>query len=76
MTDLTDEQIHKDNPHFGPVIRLIEEGPYRSKRFDFTFYRTVGAYDSSWEDEPNCKFDAWATYLWSPSSECWVLGDN
>ena len=76
MTKLTDERIRADNPHFGPIIRLIEEQAYRSKHFDFNFERTVGAHGSCFPDAPNRKFDAWATYLWSPSKNDWVLGAN
>lgn len=76
LPELTEEQIRKDNPHFGPVIRLIDEGPYHSGKFDFTYFKTVGAYRSKHEGEPEKLFDAWATYLWSPRRNKWVLGAN
>ena len=77
LCPLTDEQIKKDNPHFGPKVRIVEPiKPYESKNFDFKFSQTVGAYDSRFECEPDDFFDAWATYLWSPSKNIWVLGAN
>ena len=79
MKALEEQQIRRDNPHFGPDIRLIEEGPYKAEGktlFDFTHYRTVGAHGSEHEEAPGRKFDAWATYLWSPSRHEWCLGAN
>ena len=79
---LTEELIRKENPHFGPKIRVIEEGPYKSKRFDFNYMITVGAYDSEVDfsleqDGSKIKLiDAHATFLWSPTKKRWVLGAN
>jgi len=74
---LTEDIIRRDNPHFGPVIRVVEEvEPYTSEGFDFSFKITVGAHHSKFMDEPNTLIDAWATYLWSPSCDEWVLGAN
>lgn len=76
MQELNEEKIRVDNPHFGPEIRMIEEGPYESEVFDFTHYRTVGAHGSKHAHDPSWTFDAWATYLWSPSRQEWCLGEN
>lgn len=83
MIKPTDKQIRNDNPHFGPVIRVVEPiAPYQSKEFDFTHSIVVGAKNSEIEDidyKGNIfirKVDAWATYLWSPSKCKWVLGAN
>lgn len=72
--DLQGKQIRKDNPHFGPVIRVIEKRPYSSKEFDFNYLIVVGARNS--ESYDNRKIDAWASYLYSPSKGKWVLGAN
>ena len=80
MEQLTESQIRADNPHFGPVIRQIEEiQTYNSKTFDFTHTQTVGAKNSvmpGYGIEPDIIVDSWATYLWSPSKNIWVLGAN
>uniref|UniRef100_A0A6H1ZRS2 Uncharacterized protein n=1 Tax=viral metagenome TaxID=1070528 RepID=A0A6H1ZRS2_9ZZZZ len=76
-TELTNERIRQDNPHFGPVIRTVESiKPYQSPHFDFTQKVVVGAENSGWPEEPGRQFDAWATYLWSPSRNDWCLGAN
>ena len=79
MKELTEEIIRSDNPHFGPVIRNIEEGPCSSSIFDFTYYKTVGAHNSKMGHHitgESMMVDAWATYLWSPSKQEWILGSN
>lgn len=82
LQELTEQQIRSDNPHFGPVIRLVEEGAYLSRHFDYTYFLTVGARDSKidWsliQDGSDIRtMDAWATYLWSPSKQHWDLGAN
>jgi hypothetical protein len=73
MSQLTEEQIKKDNPHFGPVIRFIEAEPI-SGEGDFTLAITVGAHNSKHMGGSRI-FDAWATYLWSPAKG-WCLGEN
>ena len=81
MEPLTEDQVRKDNPHFGSVIRLIEPiKSYTSNEFDFTHIQVVGAKNSTLSGFgilPDVKgHDAWATYLWSPSKKTWVLGAN
>jgi Fe-S cluster assembly iron-binding protein IscA len=80
---LTEELIRKENPHFGPKIRVIEEGSYESKcGFDFDYFITVGAQDSKIDmsleqDGSEVQIvDAHATFLWSPKERRWVLGAN
>jgi hypothetical protein len=72
MSQLTEEQIRKDNPHFGPVIRFIEAKTISEG--DFTLVVTVGAHNSKHAEEPRI-FDAWATYVWS-TVRGWCLGAN
>ena len=71
---LTETQIRTDNPHFGPKIRLIDEGPCNNG--GYLFRKTVAAEGSRHAAEPGVFFDAWATYLWSPIKKEWVLGAN
>ena len=74
MKELTEMRIRQDNPHFGPVLRVVEEGPYESEDFDFTFLKVVGAEGSKCPQRGS--LDARASYLWSPSKNDWVLGAN
>ena len=75
LPELSDEQVRKDNPHFGPTIRTVTSiKPYHSRLYSFTYIQTVGAYDS--EGYYQQKIDAWATYLWSPAKNEWCLGAN
>lgn len=77
----SDEQIRKDNTHFGPEIRIVEgikkyDG-YMPERFSHQI--TMGARESeipSYAGEKTQVVDAWATYLWAINSKEWVLGAN
>lgn len=80
---LTEELIREANPHFGPEIRVIEEGPYESEcGFDFDYFIRVGAngskIDFSLKQDGSYvrTVDAHAVFLWSPSEKRWVLGAN
>ena len=74
-------QIRKDNPHFGPKIRIVEgikkyDG-YMPERFSHQI--VMGARESelpSYSGERTQVVDAWATYLWAINSKKWVLGAN
>ena len=85
----TDEQIRKDNPHFGPMIRVVEPVlPYQGDHY--SHHVIVGAHGSCFASDPehvqDCEelgiapeadiFDAWATYMYDPSTGQWVLGAN
>ena len=75
--ELTEEQIRRDNKHFGPVIRIVEPvTPYKSKAFKkLTHTVTVGAV-KSYIDHGEAPIDAWASYLWNSETGQWVLGAN
>lgn len=72
--ELTEAQVHKDNPHFGPAIRIIEEGQHSSKNFpQYTYAITVAAMGS---ESRFGEMDAWATYMWDCKKEYWLLTMN
>ena len=72
---LAEEEIRKDNPHFGKNIRIVEEEYYGGTQFDFTYVVTVGSNDSTIPNRSGI-FDCHASYLWSPKNKEWVLGAN
>lgn len=76
----TEQQIRKDNKHFGPFIRIVEDmQPYENKTFKgrFTHSITFGSKDTQTDMVGEIIIiDAWATYLYDQILDRWVLWAN